>query len=252
MTDQEYIRAYLNRIDYSGDNTPCLNTLLALQLHHVRHIVFENLDLLGENFIPNLDREFLFEKIVNCHRGGVCYELNTSFYYLLTALGFDAHQVSGSVRPGENMFSHVATLVRLPEGSFLADVGYGDSYMPVLNVCPDSIGLWEGAEYRMHYLEETVFDVQRRRPGEDWERMYTMCLTPRRMSDYFERFRWASAKGNTAFSQRPICVAHGPGRLTALRRGILTVEEGGAVVLQRPISSEAELEDVLRTYFNLA
>ena len=248
---EHFISEYLKRIGYHGDTTPCLDTLRALQVQHIHHIPFENLDLLTDAFTPNLDQEYLFDKIVTRRRGGVCYELNTSFYNLLRALGFDAHQISGAVQPGEDMYSHVATLVHLPEGDFIADVGFGDSYLPVLNIAPDVLTICDGLEYRMNYFDRNTGDIQRRRPGQDWERMYTMCLTPRRREEYFGRFRWASAMGNTVFSQYPICVSHGPVRRVTLRKGALSVEENGQITEQRPVAPGSETELVLRNYFDL-
>lgn len=251
FTKEHFIQGYLNRIDYHGDATPCLNTLRQLQIQHIYHIPFENLDLLSDAFTPNLDAEFLFDKIITRHRGGVCYELNTSFYNLLCVLGFDAHQISGSVQPGEDMFSHVATLVHLDEGDFIADVGFGDSFLPVLNITPGSLTVYNGLEYRIDYANDTTADVQCRRSGGKWERMYTMCFTPRHMKEYFGRFRWASAMGNTVFSQYPICVSHGPVRRITLRKGILTVEENGKITEQRPVAPGEETKLILREYFDL-
>lgn len=251
ITEERFVADYLEHIQYHGNGIPCVETLIELQLLHVYHVPFENLDLLGDSFTPNLDKAFLFDKIVKRHRGGVCYELNTSFYNLLTSMGFQAHQISGSVKPGENMFSHVATLIHLPEDDFIADVGFGDSYLPVLSILPDKITAVNNMEYRLVYLEDQVADIQRRSPGGEWERMYTMCFNPRAMDDYFDRFRWASAKGNTAFSLYPICVSHTPEQRTTLRRGTLNIERSGKIVNSFPVTSEEETKRVLREYFDL-
>lgn len=251
ISKEQFVSDYLERIHYHGSLALCSETLIELQQLHVYHIPFENLDLLGDSFTPNLGKEFLFDKIVTRRRGGVCYELNTSFYNLLTAVGFSAHQISGSVQPGENMFSHVATHVHLPEGDFIADVGFGDSYVPVLSTLPDKITPANDLEYRLLYSEDQVADIQRRSPGGAWERMYTICLAPRTMDDYFERFRWASAKGNTAFSMRPICVSHTPEQRITLRRGVLTVVRSGKIAESFPVTSDEEAERVLREYFDL-
>lgn len=251
ITDERFVAEYLERIHYHGNGIPCPETLIELQQLHVYHILFENLDLLGDCFIPNLDKEYLFDKIVTRGRGGVCYELNTSFYNLLTAMGFSAHQISGAVQPGENMYSHVATLIHLEDGDYIADVGFGDAYLPVLNVNGTPCARYDGYEYTLLPLSENTYDIMACRPGEDPVRMYTIALTPRKMSDYFSRFDWASAKGNTAFSLHPICVSHTPQQRTALRRGKLVITKNGQVVESRPISPGEETDRVLREYFNL-
>lgn len=250
ISDEQFVSQYLKHLDYHGSTTPCEETLLALHLAHIYHVPFENLDLLGDSFIPNLDRAFLFDKIVCRNRGGVCYELNTSFYYLLTAIGFDACQISGSVQPGENMFSHVATLVHLEDCDYIVDVGFGDSYVPPIKVGTE-ITRVNNIDYFMDYKDAETADIMRRYPGKGPERMYTIALTPRKMSDYFERFRWASAKGNTVFSMRPICASHTAERRITLRRGFLTIEQNGQVVESRPIAPGEETEQCLRDYFDL-
>ncbi len=251
VTEEQFISEYLNRIDYHSSRLPCLDTLIELQRLHVYHILFENLDLLGDSFTPNLDKEYLFDKIVRRHRGGVCYELNTSFYNLLTAMGFSACQISGSVQPGENLFSHVATLVHFDDGDYIADVGFGDAYLPLLKVNGTPCAQYDGYGYTLRPLADDVYDIMACRPGEEPVRMYTIALIPRKMPDYFGRFTWASAKGNTAFSEHPICVAHTPQRRTTLRRGKLVIVENGAVIETRPVSPGKETDVILREYFNL-
>ena len=250
ITNEQYVSEYLKRLDYHGNTIPCVETLLALHQAHMYHVPFENLDLLGDSFSPKLDRDFLFDKIVCRKRGGVCYEMNTSFYYLLTAMGFHAQQISGAVQPGENMFSHVATLVHFDDCAYIADVGFGDSYLPPVKVGTEITHV-NGINYFMDFMDAETADIMRQFPGKDPERMYTIALVPRKISDYFERFQWASAKGNTIFSQRPICVSHTPERRATLRKGILSIEVAGQIVESRPIEPGAETEQCLREYFGL-
>ena len=251
ITEEQFISEYLNRIGYHGSRIPCPDTLIELQLLHVSHVLFENLDLLGDSFTPNLDKEYLFDKIVKRHRGGVCYELNTSFYNLLTAMGFSACQISGSVQPSENLFSHVATLVHFEDGDYLADVGFGDAYLPVLKLNGTPCARYNGYDYFLKLLRENIYDIMACRPDEEPVRMYTIELTPRKMSDYFGRFTWASAKGNTAFSEYPICVMHTPNQRITLRRGKLVVVENGETVETRPVSPGEETNRILREVFHL-
>lgn len=250
MTNEAFISGYLDRIDYHGSTAVCAETLRTLHWAHISHVPFENLELLGDHFEPDLDRDFLFDRIVARRHGGVCYELNTAFYYLLTAMGFEAYQISGSVQPGENLFSHVATLVCLPEERWLVDVGFGDAYLPPIRVGQEITHV-DGTNYYLAFTDDTTAEVMRRRSGQPEERMYTIVLKPRTMSDYFGRFCWASAKGNTIFSQRHICVLHTKNAHYTLRRGVLTVEQGGQIVESRPIAPGEETERCLREYFGL-
>lgn len=250
MTREQFISEYLNRIDYHGSLAPCLETLLELQRQHVYSVPFENLDLL-RRLPPNLDRDFLFDKIVKRRRGGVCYELNTSFYYLLTAMGFSACQISGRCRLDAPITGHVFTLVHLEEGDYTADVGYGDSAVPPLRI--DS-GETVSAYHITSWLEREDEDLMRlyqQRPGQEPVLQYQFSLTAREQADYMDTFRFSAAPGNTFFSERHICCRYTPEGKITLRRGALTVERDGRVVESRPLASSEEIERCLREYFDL-
>src|SRR6266436_9958960 len=90
------IRAYLQRLSYTGAIAPSAETLRLLQLAHLRAVPFENLSIhSGEPVV--LDDRALFEKIVGRRRGGFCYELNGLFAALLRALGFQVTTLSAGV-----------------------------------------------------------------------------------------------------------------------------------------------------------
>lgn len=249
-TNEIFVAEYLKRIGYQGSTEPCLTTLLDLHLCHIYAVPFENLDLLKDGFTPNLDREFLFDKVVRRNRGGVCYELNSLFCHLLSAMGFDVCQVSVAVKPDDSIYSHVTTLIRLPEGDYIADVGFGDTYLPPVKVGTEVTQVG-GIDYYLEYTGEQQAEVMRRRPGQESERMYTVILIPCAMSDYFETFRWASAMGNTIFSEYPICVRHTPEQQISLRRQKLIFQHNGQILEQHPVSPGEETDRVLREYFDL-
>ena len=79
----------MNRIHVVKKENPSLDYLTHLQEQHVLNIHFENLDILNKRPL-SLEREDLFRKMILFKRGGVCYELNGLFYYMLNELGFAA------------------------------------------------------------------------------------------------------------------------------------------------------------------
>lgn len=251
ITKERFIAEYLDRIGYHGGTAPCLDTLVGLQRQHVYSVPFENLELLKPDFTPNLDRDHLFEKIVRQRRGGVCYELNTSFYNLLTALGFSACQISGRCRLDTPITGHVFTLVHLAEGDYTADVGYGDNAVPPLRIGGDEV---VSAYHTASWLEREDEDLMRlyqRRPGEEAVFQYQFSLTARERADYMDTFRFSAAPGNTPFSERHICCRYTPKGKISLRRDVLTVEEDDRVVETRPIAPGEETDRCLKEYFDL-
>ena len=121
--------AYFRRIGHAGPTAPTLATLAALQAAHVAQIPFENLDPLLGRPVP-LDAAALQDKLVRRRRGGYCFEQNTLFQHVLEALGFSVTAYAARVvyrRPPGTVAprTHMLLRVDLPEGPFLADVGFG-------------------------------------------------------------------------------------------------------------------------------
>ena len=84
---------YLDRLGLS--NCSCdFEGLKAIQQKHMLNIPFENLDVVvGRDVV--LDRDSLFNKIIERMRGGYCFELNMLHSMLLGSLGFKAKPVLG-------------------------------------------------------------------------------------------------------------------------------------------------------------
>ena len=120
---------YLARI---GLNERPAHTLTGLRTMHRAHLLaipYENFDVqLGRRVTT--DVAAIYEKIVTRRRGGWCYEMNGVFGWALCELGFRVTRATGSVMrvaAGEaSDGNHLVLKVELPEGLFLADVGFAD------------------------------------------------------------------------------------------------------------------------------
>ena len=126
--------AYLARIGYSGPLDADAQTLRALQRAHLLTVPFENLDIARKREIV-VDQERSAAKIVGERRGGFCYELNGAFAALLQSLGFRVTLLSARVPRKDGSdgpeYDHLALRVDL-EQPWLADVGFGDSFLTPL------------------------------------------------------------------------------------------------------------------------
>jgi N-hydroxyarylamine O-acetyltransferase len=128
VADQIDLDAYFARIGYSGPRAATLDVLKELHALHPDAIAFENLDpLLGRRV--RLDAAALEKKLVHEGRGGYCFEHNGLFAAALTALGFRVKGLAARVyikdTPGRISRSHMVLLVELPQGRYIADVGFG-------------------------------------------------------------------------------------------------------------------------------
>jgi N-hydroxyarylamine O-acetyltransferase len=114
-------------------------------------VPFENLDIALCRKIV-CDEDAFLRKIVERRRGGFCYELNGAFSGLLRAIGFDVTLLSARV-PREDgsdgpEFDHLTLKVDLDE-PWLADVGFGDSFLEPLLLRPGAEQSQHGWTYRV-------------------------------------------------------------------------------------------------------
>jgi N-hydroxyarylamine O-acetyltransferase len=120
----------LDRIGYNGSRELTLGTLNQLIFAHSHAIAYESLDImLGRT--PRLDLASLQRKMIFGGRGGYCLVQNMLFREGLRSLGYKITSLPGRVvrgmaidapRPAIHMFLQVD----LPEGPYLADVGFGN------------------------------------------------------------------------------------------------------------------------------
>ena len=127
LFDQE---AWLDRIGYLGPLTPTLDTLNHLIFAHSHAIAYETLDImLGRT--PKLDVGTLQAKMIASKRGGYCFEQNMLFRAGLRSLGYQITSWQGRVIRGmaidaQRPAIHMLLQIALPEGPYLADVGFGN------------------------------------------------------------------------------------------------------------------------------
>jgi N-hydroxyarylamine O-acetyltransferase len=125
--DQE---GWLARIGYCGGRAPTLETLRGLIFAHAHAISYESLDImLGR--VPKLDVGSLQKKMIDGGRGGYCFEQNMLFRAGLRSLGYRVTSLQGRVVRGLDIDAprpaiHMLLIVHLPEGDYLADVGFGN------------------------------------------------------------------------------------------------------------------------------
>jgi len=239
------VPAYLRRLEYRGSRVPNVVTLRSLHRAHLLAVPFENLDIhLGR---PIRLEAALFEKIVRQRRGGFCYELNGLFALLLSALGFEVELLSARVmnegQPGP-AFDHLALLVKLEE-SWLADVGFGDSFVEPLRLQDEIEQVQHAGAFRLLRNAEQWRLQARTREG-DWQSQYLFTLTPHTLADFAGMCHYHQTSPASHFTQKRICTrATACGRLTLSERRLIITHNGGRreTILQREEEYQAALWD---------
>lgn len=244
------IKSYLDRIDYRGSAAqPDADLLRDLHRAHMFSVPFENLDIGLSRTIVCDETRFL-QKVVDERRGGFCYELNGAFAALLRALGFDVTTLSARVSRADGSegpeFDHMALLVNLDQ-PWLADVGFGDSFVEPLRI---EIGREQeqfGRSFRI-LQDESRYRYEARVDGA-WKPQYSFGLEPRRLGEFAGMCHYHQTSRDSHFTQNSICSLATPeGRITLARDKLIETHKNARE--QRHISVD-ERAELLRDRFGI-
>lgn len=254
MLDDVYpLDAYLARIGLAPSIVPDLRALRAIVAHHTATIPFESIDpFLGRGV--RIDLPTLTEKLIHRRRGGYCFEQNLLLLAALRALGFDAEPRLARVirgQPDDAMTprTHVMLRVTLPEGAFLADVGFGNlTPTAPLDFAADAPQSTPHEPFWLMMLGTEW--VLRAQVGEQWQSLYRLgadrpAATDLEVANWFTATHPASPfTGNLVVAQP---IAGGRRTLFNTRHAIRT-RDGVEVSY---LSSAADLAATLATSFDL-
>jgi N-hydroxyarylamine O-acetyltransferase len=256
MTDAQFDqRAWLERIGYCGPIAPTLETLNRLILAHSHSISYETLDImLGRP--PKLDVASLQSKMIAGKRGGYCFEQNMLFRAGLRSLGYRITSLQGRVVRGLEIDAqrpaiHMLLQVELPEGPYLADVGFG-------NLAPTSALLLEPQVEQetphelMRFIDVGGELTLQARLKQGWQHIYRVIPYPRYDGEY-EITNWYTGTHPETPYQGNIIVAK-PGadrtRITMYNARV-TVRDVDGQTKKRWLTTDSEFRDVLRGEFGL-
>jgi N-hydroxyarylamine O-acetyltransferase len=247
MLSGAQVDRYLERIRYGGVRVPTFAVLAELHVAHLRSVPFENLSVRrGEAIL--LDEQWLFEKVVGRRRGGYCYELNGLLAALLEALGFQVQHLAGRVGPTGIDFDHLALRVELEE-PWLADVGFGDSFLAPLRL--DSREPQDGGEGRSYRLEEGGDGLVLLRSGPaGWKRQFSFGPRGWPLEAFEAGNRYHQSSPDSHFTKNTVVSLATPGgRVTLSERRLITTEHGRRT--ERALD-EREVVETLRRVFGLS
>lgn len=211
---------YLARIGLAAPVDVSRDGLEKLQRAHRMNIGFENLDVMLGRAI-SLDPDAIFGKLVMGARGGYCFEQNWLFGTMLEQLGFANRPLLARVWLGlpedcpPPPMTHTFRLVDLDGEAWIADAGFGGSYVPPM---PLQDGAMEqtadGARHRLtrhgasgslagEWLVERLgpagaTDGRATEPG--WQKQYSFNLNEVAPIDLELSNHWTFTKPQTRFT----------------------------------------------------
>jgi N-hydroxyarylamine O-acetyltransferase len=205
---------------------------------------------------PRLDLDSLQRKMISGGRGGYCLEQNMLFREGLRSLGYNITSLQGRVVRGMAIDApqpaiHMLLRVDLPEGPYLADVGFG-------NLAPTSaLLLRPGVEQDTPHEPMRFIDVGgeltlQARLRDTWEHIYRVIPYPRYDREY-EITNWYTGTHPDAPYQSNIIAARpGPNRTRiTMFNARVTLRYATGEVERRILKDEAEFGSVLRDEFGL-
>jgi len=244
------VDAYLDRIGLHARPPATLAGLTAIHRAHSLAIPYENLDVQFGRLVT-IERPAIYEKIVTKKRGGWCYEMNGIMGWALGELGFNVTRATGSVmREASGDFSngnHLVLRVELPEGLYLADVGFGDGPRNPIRVVPGA-------------FHADGFDFSLRRVDDRWWRLnndprggapsFDFNLDAADESLLAAKCDFLQTAPSSPFVQNLVVQRHVPHGLEILRgRTLRTIRADG--ISDRVIADADDLVKTLKTVFAL-
>lgn len=243
---------YLERIGFPEAHfTPDVETLRRLHRAHLFSVPFENLDIAWGRAIP-IDEDRFLQKIIDERRGGFCYELNGAFAALLRALGYRVTLLSARV-PREDgsdgpEFDHLTLRVDLDE-PWLADVGFGDSFLEPLRLNSRDPQVQGADAYRVMDLPGALRVVSSRSAGA-WKTEYDFTLQPRSLQDFADMCRYHQTSPESPFTRKRICsLPLQDGRITLSDMRLIRTRKESRD--ETALSSQADWRAALKQHFGI-
>ncbi|MDR3521344.1 MAG: arylamine N-acetyltransferase [Acidocella sp.] len=256
MPEHFRLQQYISRVGVAGPLSPDFATLARLHAAHVDAIPFEGLDPFCRRPV-SLDLGAIQEKLVDGRRGGYCFEQNHLFKAALEDIGFTVTSLAGRVRwmsaPDAPLGprTHMLLKVDLPEGAYLADVGFGARVLdsPLL-IKTDIEQRTVMGTYRLNESDGLLALSAWQAAG--WRTMYMFNLEPQIRSDYELANYFTATNPLTPFPNNLIIERVSTDqRFKIANRRFIIEDHNGAIAAEREIESVADLARLFEEIFNI-
>ena len=243
----ELLTAYLDRLGVDP-GPPTLGLAHELVARHVAAFAFASIGPRLGDPLP-LDEASLYDRIVVRRRGGYCFEQNGLMFAVLEELGYRPRIVLARVLREEGShppLTHRVSVVDLPEGEYLVDVGFGAQgpplAVPLGNRDP-------GAGYLVEEGEPRELHLRTMSEGAPTS-LYRFELSRYGPSDCELGHFYSHRHPDAFFVSTLVASRILPGEVRTLRHREYRVVRPEATTVQR-LTSGSELREVLARAFDL-
>ena len=249
------IQQYLHKLQLN-DFIPSadLTTLNKLQDAHLKMIPYENFDCLNGK-ITSLKHEDMFNKIILHNRGGICFELNGLYNWLLISLGFNVVSFAGRFIDKINVYQlrrHRTMCVSLDGKRYITDVGVNsESPRCPLELTENLIQSDGISQYKFTRDEFWGWLLWQKEKGKPWKRMLGFTEEKQLDKDFIMPSFWCDAHPDSPFNKNKNLSIFREDCNITIRGNYLKFYLGGRVKYRYNIRTGSELKEVLWEYFGI-
>lgn len=253
---EEQLKGYLQKLNiYNQNLKPDEDTLKLLQKMHFNHIPYENLDSIN-GLITSLEHLDLYRKIIAGKRGGICFELNGLYNWLLKSLGFNVVSYAARIISSEEEYQmrrHRVIAADIDGENYITDVGINcESPRIPLLLKKDMVQSDGINEYK--FTRDTFWGwiLWQKEQGKEWKRVYGFTEEPQLDIDFVMPSVFCDVHPMSPINKyKKISIFKDEYNIT-IRKNILKFYSGGRVAEAMEIKTEEELRAVLKKYFNIS
>ena len=249
------IQQYLRKLQLN-DFEPTVNlaTLTKLQDAHLKYIPYENFDCLNGK-ITSLKRQDMFNKVIMHNRGGICFELNGLYNWLLESLSFEVTSYSARFIDKMETYQlrrHRVMCVTLGEKRYLTDVGVNSESPRVPLEITEGLIQSDGiSQYKFTRSEFWGWLLWQKERGKIWKRLFGFTEEPQIDKDFITASFWCDAHPDSPFiKSKKLSIFREDCNIT-IRGNYLKFYLGGRVKYRYKINTGAELKEILWEYFGI-
>lgn len=249
------IEQYLRKLQLN-DFEPAVNlaTLTKLQDAHLKYIPYENFDCLNGK-ITSLKRHDMFNKVIMHNRGGICFELNGLYNWLLESLGFDVTSYSARFIDKMETYQlrrHRVMCVTLGDKRYMTDVGVNSESPRVPLEIVEGLIQSDGiSQYKFTRSEFWGWLLWQKERGKIWKRLFGFTEEPQIDKDFITASFWCDAHPDSPFiKSKKLSIFREDCNIT-IRGNYLKFYLGGRVKYRYKINTGTELKEILWEYFGI-
>ena len=253
MTDLQ-IKQYLHKLQLNELQPAAdLPTLTKLQDAHLKFIPYENFDCLNGR-ITSLKHYDMFQKLIIHNRGGICFELNGLYNWLLESLGFNVTSFAARYIDKLDVYQirrHRVMCVTIDNKRYLTDVGVNSESPRIpLELTENKIQSDSISQYKFTKDEFWGWLLWQKEKGKPWKRLFGFTEEPQIDKDFITAAFWCDAHPDSPFiKNKKLSIFREDCNIT-IRGNYLKFYLGGRVNRYK-IHNGAELKELLWEYFGI-